>query len=119
MPPATLEELITPHLVLEGGSSKGGNQGFHCTHCSKLFNGSQTRQLAPLLGITGKGIAVCKEIPLEDRASLQKACDDVRLVTERGISSGSLPESQTGVYHRPYAWLLWCENAGDNVHDNE
>ena len=33
MPPATLDELVAPHLELGDGTSKGGNKAFTCVHC--------------------------------------------------------------------------------------
>ena len=98
MPPATLEELIAPQIEFEDGSSKGGNRGFTCVHCEKRFYGSQTRQIAHLIGIKGKGIAICKKIPVETSEELLEAYDGIQNVPGRGPSSGSRPASETGVY---------------------
>jgi len=106
MPQETLEELIATHLDFDDNTTKGGNRGFHCLHCLKHFNGSQTRQLAHLLGTPGKGIAVCKAIPVEGRAALRKGYDDLQKAPERGPSGSSLPESHTGASQNPYVRLL-------------
>ena len=56
MPPSTIPELVAPHLVIEDGTSKGGNKGFSCVHCDRFYRGSLTRQLAHLLGTKGRAL---------------------------------------------------------------
>lgn len=101
MPNVTpLRELIAPELeFLDSATSQGGNRRFVYVHCKSQFNGSQTRQVAHLLGIKNKGIAVCKEIPEVKRLELQAAHEEV-LAQAAGPSSSSGPASKTGVCHK-------------------
>ena len=73
MPSADLDDLVAACIEVKKGNSKGGNKGFTCLHCENRYFGSHTRIIAHLLGITGKGIAACRKIPLEDRTVLLKA----------------------------------------------
>jgi len=118
MPPATLGELLALQLEFEQSTSKGGNRGFTCAHCDTHFIGSQTRQLAHLIGTKGKGIAICKKIPAEDRAALQVACGGIQNRPGKGPSSGSRPASETRMYRSLSARLISVGNAGDNIHGN-
>jgi hypothetical protein len=98
MPPATLDDLIAPQIEFEDGNSKGGNRGFTCIHCETRFYGSQTRQIAHLIGNKGKGIAICKKVPVEISKTLREAYDGIQNVPGRGPSSGSRPASETGMH---------------------
>ena len=97
MPPLTLDELIGSHFTLEAGTSKGGYVGFTCEHCFKSYTGSQTRQIAHLLGTKGKGIAICTAISLEERAAVQDFFSEAVNTAAGGPSSSTWPEIQTGV----------------------
>ena len=97
MPPPTLDEIIASHFTLEAGTSKGGNVGFTCGHCFKSYTGSQTRQIAHLLGTKGKGIAICPAICLEERAAVQDFLGEALNSAAGGPSSSTRPESQTGL----------------------
>lgn len=65
--------LIEHHMRFLDKSPKGGNRTFVCAYCGNKYNGSQTRQLAHLLGPKGKGIAVCNKIHEEARQDLLAA----------------------------------------------
>ena len=64
MPNATpLEELIASELqFLDSATAQGGNRSVICVHCKCQFRGSHTRQVAHLLGVKSKGIAVLPEL---------------------------------------------------------
>ena len=119
MPPVSLEERIALKLEFEDGRAKGGNKGFTCKHCETRFFGSQTRQLAILLGNKGKGIAICNDIPGEDREALQEAYKGVQAGPGRGPGSDSWPESVTGVYHSDIARYFGGGAVGGTIHSNE
>lgn len=77
---AALHELLEQHLNFKEGSktSSGGNSAWWCTFCiedkdEKPMQGSLTRQLAHLLGITGQGVRICKKIPAEVQKELAQA----------------------------------------------
>ena len=117
MPPATLEELIAPHKEIGSGTSKGGNRAFGCIHCDNHFNGSQTRQLAHLLGIKGKGIAVCRSRSIEDRAALQQASRPVTASkTAPDPAIAPCLEARQVCIDSPYARLVCGGNAGLIIH---
>ena len=50
MPTAgSLQEIAREHTKIHA-KGKGGNTKFTCNHCNKEFTGSQTRQLAIMIG---------------------------------------------------------------------
>ncbi|BDA49834.1 hypothetical protein COCOBI_14-4540 [Coccomyxa sp. Obi] len=73
----TVQALIEHHMRFLDKSSRGGNRTFVCAHCGNKYNGSQTRQLAHLLGQKGKGISVCNNIHEDARQELLAAVNRV------------------------------------------
>lgn len=69
-PNMAVQLLLEHHMRFLDKSSKGGNRTFVCINCGNKYNGSQTRQLAHLLGPKGKGIAVCNKINEDARQEL-------------------------------------------------
>ena len=97
MPSSDLDDLIAACIEVEKGTSKGGNKGFTCLHCEVRFFGSRSRQLAHLLGIKGKGVAICPKIPVEDKAVLHEAYKGTPDTAENEPCSSSRPANHTGM----------------------
>ena len=90
----TLNEVLgTQYEFLDTTLGRGGNREFKCSHCGQVFKGSQTRQIAHLIGPTGKGIKLCETITMEVQDELRTEINEII-----GASAGPGPGSSSQTF---------------------